>query len=330
MPDLRWAELRFTTSKKNWPKKVPDAPTEAQPEWQELWLLVGATEAEPWSEALLAAGALSVHAEDADADSPDEQPLYGEPGILTPGQMHGWQRTRLSALFDAETNVMALLTEVATERNSPLPTVVEQRRVRDEDWVQRTQSQFEPIAIGARLWITPSWLPPADPERVTVILDPGVAFGTGSHPTTRLCLQWLERHLQPGTRLIDYGCGSGILAIAAARLGAHPVIGIDIDPQALSATLANAQRNQVTVQVLSPSDPKPAPASVVMANILSNPLKLLAPMLIDLVELGGTLVLSGVLERQVEDVCAVYAAKLPLRMVQSSDGWACLVGTRPG
>ena len=161
------------------------------------------------------------------------------------------------------------------------------------------------------------------------MLDPGLAFGTGSHPTTRLCLQWLERHLPAGATVIDYGCGSGILAIAAARLGAASVVGVDIDPQALVATRDNAARNRVEVEVRASSDARPAPAGVVVANILSSPLKLLAPVLVDLVAPGGALVLSGVLERQVDEVSAAYAPRLPLAVAGLADGWACLAGTKP-
>jgi ribosomal protein L11 methyltransferase len=300
--------------------------------WHELRIEVGRDEADPWSDALLEAGALSVQAEDADAESPDEQPLYGEPGMPAAASdaVPGWRRTVLAALLDAAQDPDATLAAAAALLGAPVPPMLELRFVPDQDWVRLTQSQFEPIPIGERLVIAPSWHAGVDPSRVEIVLDPGLAFGTGSHPTTRLCLQWLERHLRPGATVIDYGCGSGILAIAAARLGAGPVVGVDIDPQALLATRDNAQRNRVEVEVRSTTDPRPDPAEVVVANILSSPLKLLAPMLTDLVRPGGTLVISGVLERQIDEVSAAYAPRLALTVAGRADGWACLAATQPG
>jgi len=297
--------------------------------WQELVIEVGREDAEPWSDALIDAGALSVQADDADAQSPDEQPLYGEPGMpaAQPSTVPGWNRTVLSALIDEAEDPEALLQEAAQVLGRVAPAILQVRTVADQDWVALTQSQFDPIDIGARLVITPSWHT-ADSERIAIVLDPGLAFGTGSHPTTRLCLQWLERSMPTGARIIDYGCGSGILAIAAAKLGAREVVGIDIDPQALIATRDNATRNQVAVMVQGSDAPAPAPAQVVVANILSSPLKLLAPMLIDLVQPGGHLVLSGVLERQVEEVAQAYAPRMMLRTDDVAEGWACLVGTK--
>jgi ribosomal protein L11 methyltransferase len=299
--------------------------------WNELRIEVGRDEAEPWSDALLEAGALSVQAEDADADSPDEQPLYGEPGMpaADAGTLPGWQRTVLAALVDADADPRAVLRAAADARGAAAPPVLGIRFVADRDWVRLSQAQFEPIPIGERLLITPSWHRAPDDGRVAIVLDPGLAFGTGSHPTTRLCLQWLARALPPGATVIDYGCGSGILAIAAARLGASRVTGIDIDPQALRATIDNALRNRVEVAVRATTDVRPEPADVVVANILSNPLKLLAPVLVDLVRPGGVLVISGVLERQVDEVAAAYAPRLVLDVDGRSEGWACLAGTKP-
>jgi len=299
--------------------------------WHELRIEVSRDDADPWSDALLDAGALSVQAEDADAESPDEQPQYGEPGMpaAVAGAVSGWRRTVLAALVDATADPHAVLAVAAAALGRDAPAVLEVRHVADRDWVRLTQSQFEPIPIGERLVITPSWHASDDPARIEIVLDPGLAFGTGSHPTTRLCLQWLERHLPAGATVIDYGCGSGILAIAAARLGAASVVGVDIDPQALVATRDNAARNRVEVEVRASSDARPAPAGVVVANILSSPLKLLAPVLVDLVAPGGALVLSGVLERQVDEVSAAYAPRLPLAVAGLADGWACLAGTKP-
>ena len=296
--------------------------------WNELVLEVGRDEAEPWSDALLEAGALSVQAEDADAESPDEQPLYGEPGMpaaVSP-RLTGWQRTLLAALLDSAQDPLQVLADAARGMGREVPRVHSVRRVDDQDWVKLTQSQFDPIEIGARLRITPSWHETAMDGRMEIVLDPGLAFGTGSHPTTRLCLQWLERQCLAGCRVIDYGCGSGILAIAAARLGAADVVGVDIDPQALVSTESNAQRNRVRVEVLSTDAAAPAPADIVVANILSSPLKLLAPVLTRLVRPGGSLVLSGVLERQIDEVCGAYEPFMRLQAVDVQEGWACLAG----
>jgi ribosomal protein L11 methyltransferase len=299
--------------------------------WHELRIEVGRDEVEPWSDALLEAGALSVSAEDADAESPDEQPLYGEPGLpaTSAAGASGWRRTVLAALLDPGATPQAVLAAAAARRGASAPALLGVRFVPDQDWVRRSQSQFEPIPIGERLVITPSWHADGGAGRIEIVLDPGLAFGTGSHPTTRLCLQWLERALPVGATVIDYGCGSGILAIAAARLGASRVVAVDIDPQARIATTDNAARNRVAVEVRSTSELRPEPADVVVANILSSPLKLLAPVLIDLVRPGGALVLSGVLERQVDEVAAVYAPRLPVTEAARAEGWACLAGSKP-
>jgi ribosomal protein L11 methyltransferase len=299
--------------------------------WHELRIEVARDDADPWSDALLEAGALSVQAEDADAESPDEQPQYGEPGMPAAGAgtVSGWRRTVLAALVDAAADPSAVLADAAAVLGRDAPAVIEVRFVADRDWVRLTQSQFEPIPIGERLVIAPSWHAGGDASRIEIVLDPGLAFGTGSHATTRLCLQWLERHLPAGATVIDYGCGSGILAIAAARLGAASVVGVDIDPQALAATRDNAARNRVEVAVRASADDRPTPADVVVANILSSPLKLLAPVLVDLVRPGGALVLSGVLERQVDEVSAAYAPRVALSVAGVADGWACLAGTKP-
>ena len=194
-----------------------------------------------------------------------------------------------------------------------------------------TQAQFDPIPVGQRLLILPSWhAAEAQPgHREALIIDPGLAFGTGSHPTTRMCLEWLDEHDVAGLRVIDYGCGSGILAIAAARLGAAEVIGIDIDPQAVLSTTENARINRVQVTALDGNAALPAPAQLVVANILSTPLKLLAPILSSLVAPGGRLVLSGVLERQIDEVARHYDPVLQVHAWRTRDGWACLTGSRP-
>jgi len=296
--------------------------------WTELLFTVTGDEVERWSDALIEVGALSVEAEDADADSPDEQAIFGEPGEPVP--VAAWARTRLRVLIDAHLDAAAVLDGAAAlcERAAPTFSIAS---LADQDWVRLTQSQFEPIPIGGRLLIVPSWhletqRQHAD-ERALIVLDPGLAFGTGSHPTTRMCLEWIDANLVRGQSLIDYGCGSGILAIAAARLGANPVTAIDIDPQALSSTRDNAHTNRVTLDVLAAESAKPQPADVVVANILANPLRLLAPLLTSLVRPGGALVLAGLLERQADELCALYP-QVGLQVFARREGWACLAGVR--
>lgn len=303
--------------------------------WSEIVFVVERDAVEAWSDALLEAGAASVQAEDADAESADEAPIFGEPG--EPAPAGGWQRTRLAALVDAGTDARALLERAGAICARKPPVRFELREVPDQDWVQATQSQFAPIPVGRRLWITPSWHLPDEgtaPQagrsidgRHAIVLDPGLAFGTGSHPTTRLCLEWLDEHLRGGERVIDYGCGSGILAIAAARLGATSVCAIDIDAQALDSARRNAAVNAVTLDIRATTDPRPAPADVVVANILANPLRILAPLLSGLVAPGGHLVLAGLLDRQAAGIAQCYPA-IALEAWRSLDGWTCLAGVR--
>jgi ribosomal protein L11 methyltransferase len=283
--------------------------------------------AEALSDALLEAGALSVSVEDADLGTEAEQPLFGEPGMEPETQ--AWSRNRVVALMpDGEDPAQLLADACAASGIDPLPEWL-LRDVPDADWVRLTQSQFEPIEVDERIWIVPSWHEiPDHPGTISIRLDPGLAFGTGSHPTTHLCLAWLARHLEAGRRVLDYGCGSGILAIAARKLGAGPTVGIDIDPQAVQSTHDNAAANEVELEVGLPDALPGWRADVVVANILSNPLKVLAPMLCERVLPGGYLVLSGVLERQAEEVAAVYAPWIAMSVWQARDGWVCLHGRR--
>ena len=294
--------------------------------WQNVTFLSDAEHAEPLCDALMEAGALSASIEDADAGTPDEQPQFGEPGSVT---TPGWQRSRIVALFEPDADVGAMLAEaVADVGLSALPEW-RSEPLEEQNWVQLTQSQFDPIRVSGRLWIVPSWHESPDPAAINLILDPGMAFGTGSHPTTRLCLEWLEREITPGSSLLDYGCGSGILAIAGARLGATRVAGVDIDPQAVDAARANAERNGVDALFADSAEPVAGEYDFVVANILSNPLRVLAPAICAHVRPGGRLALSGILEEQADEIIAIYAAWMPLAVADVREGWVCLAGRKP-
>jgi ribosomal protein L11 methyltransferase len=307
--------------------------------YRELVFTVVAETAEPLSDALLELGALSVTVEDDAAGGYDENPLYGEPG-LSP-DVQAWERSSVTALFNPEIDdsgsaefISELLRSLQEAGFNLVPP--QEKIVEDQDWVQLTQSQFAPIPIGERIWVVPSWHDaPPDSNAICLAVDPGLAFGTGSHPTTHLCLLWLEqyRNLQNHS-LLDYGCGSGILAIAAAKLGAQPVVGTDIDPQAIVAARSNAEMNKIEIRFVLPNENAPELASqtkydIVMANILANPLQVLAPALVNKIRPGGQIVLSGVLARQAEEVIATYRQWLSLSVWKESESWVCLHGTLP-
>jgi ribosomal protein L11 methyltransferase len=281
--------------------------------------------AEPLADALIDAGALCVGIEDADAGTPGEAPQFGEPGSIA---MPGWTRSRIAALLDMDVEVEVLLKAcAATAGLDGLPAYTLEK-VEEQNWVALTQAQFEPIRISDRLWIVPSWHTPPCPDAVVLVLDPGMAFGTGSHPTTRLCLEWLERTVRPGISLLDYGCGSGILAIAAARLGAADALGVDIDPQAVAAARGNAARNGVRVRFEDSAVGLRGEFDLVVANILSNPLKVLAPAISAHVRPGGRLALSGILAAQTDELIAAYAPWISLAIAGTLDGWVCLSGEK--
>ncbi|MEO8484729.1 MAG: 50S ribosomal protein L11 methyltransferase [Betaproteobacteria bacterium] len=284
----------------------------------------GAAQAERWSDALIEAGALSVDVSDPAAGTADESPVYGEPdGPSAPW----WPVSRLEALLPVDCDGEALIAEVASALGEPLP-LHEARDIADRDWVRATQSQFGPIAIGESFWIVPTWCDPPVPDAITLRLDPGLAFGTGSHPTTRLCIEWLQASLRGGETVLDYGCGSGILAIAAAKLGAREVTGTDIDRQALVASAANAAANGVAARFVAPDALSPGACDVVVANILAHPLILLAPALAARTNDGGRIALSGILEAQADEVVAAYARWFTLGAWRSRDGWVLLAGAR--
>ncbi|GHT95736.1 ribosomal protein L11 methyltransferase [Betaproteobacteria bacterium] len=294
--------------------------------WISASLLADAHLAESLADALLDAGALSASIEDADAGTPAEKPQFAEPGEETASV---WERSRVVALFAENAPVARIMQDAATSLGLAAPPDFALGRVEEENWVALTQAQFDPIRISSRLWIVPSWHEAPDPAALNLLLDPGMAFGTGSHPTTRLCLEWLERAHPSGKTLLDYGCGSGILAIAAARLGAAEVAGVDIDPQAITAARANAEKNGVTARFEVSTETLDQAYDLVIANILANPLRVLAPALCGHVRSGGSLALSGILEAQAAEIIALYAPWILLTVADTQEGWVCLAGVRP-
>lgn len=295
--------------------------------WLSITIETDCLHAEALADALLDAGALSASIEDADAGTPAETPQFGEPGSLT---TPGWERSRVIALLESGTDASELIAACAPIAGLDDVPPFTQEEIAEQNWVQLTQSQFDPIRVSERLWIVPSWHEAPDPDAIVLVLDPGMAFGTGSHPTTRLCLEWLERSVTSGTSILDYGCGSGILAIAAARLGASDVLGVDIDLQAVSAAKSNAERNEVSARFDDSAKEIKGQFDIVVANILSNPLKALAPAICSHVRPGGKLALSGILAEQSDELIAAYLPYLALGVADTRDGWVCLAGTKAG
>ncbi|MEO6422071.1 MAG: 50S ribosomal protein L11 methyltransferase [Candidatus Nitrotoga sp.] len=293
--------------------------------WLTLTITASEAQAEILSEALLGLGALSVDIHDADVDTPNEQAMFGEPGEPAP---HLWLHNRVTALFVEGAPIDEIMLEASYAIGLKQPPTYVVSTLADNDWVRLTQLQFDPIRISQRLWIVPTWHTPLDPNAINITLDPGLAFGTGSHPTTRLCLRWLDSHLQGGESVLDYGCGSGILAIAALKLGAASAIGVDVDAQAVQASRDNAVVNQVDAQFYLPNAALKQQADIVVANILTNPLKVLAPLLAGSARQGGQIVLSGVLSEQVEDVMEIYGQWFDFKSPVMEEGWACLSGMK--
>lgn len=305
--------------------------------YRELVFKVTAELAESLGDALMEIGALSVSVVDADADTDEEAPLYGEPGMILERQ--AWNHSEVQALFNDElwvdqptlsTDILESIQDAGFEIEAPT-----EKLVADQDWVRLTQSQFDPIQVGEKIWVIPSWHDaPVEAQlkdAVCLAVDPGLAFGTGSHPTTRLCLQWLEELSNQGLlsnqSLLDYGCGSGILAIAAKKLGSGQTWGVDIDPQSIISSKDNASINQVAIEFSLPeADNTERLHDIVVANILANPLLVLAPALCQRLKPGGRLALSGILERQADMVIDAYKPWLSLSIWKKMDGWVCLSG----
>lgn len=290
----------------------------------ELRLLAPEERVEVLSDALDALDALSVSVEDADAQTDAERALFGEPGLPPPKE--GWQRSRLLVLFPDEAGAKEAAALLQAQEFFAGCSVLGVVPVPDQDWVRLTQSQFAPVEITPDFWIVPTWHEPPAQARQVIRLDPGLAFGTGTHPTTRMCLRWVARHGTAGQRVLDYGCGSGILAIGAAKFGAREIDAVDIDPAAVASTAANAEANQVQLSTGLP-DLAQGGYTTVLANILATPLKVLAPLLCGHVAPGGSLVLAGILERQADELKQAYSAWCDLQVTDSEDGWILMTAS---
>ena len=278
---------------------------------------------EAWSDALLDAGAFSVEAADPRAGTTGETAIFAEPADADP---RWWPTSRLTALCDAGSDPAAIV-GAAARSLARTPPPFETFPVADRDWVRATQEQFGPIRVTEDFWIVPSWCTPPRADALNLVLDPGLAFGTGAHPTTRLCLLWLVEHVARGASVLDYGCGSGVLAIAAARLGAGRVVGADIDPRAVLASVDNAAANGVHAEFTLVDALAPERFAIVVANILANPLRLLAPALAGRASEGGSIALSGILASQADDVMAAYAPWLDMSVWRRDGDWVLLSGT---
>ena len=287
-------------------------------------IVVPSSHAELLSDELMEVGALSTAIEDAYAGTDKEQPIFDEPNEPS---AEIWEQSLIIAMFDADTDVDAAVA-LLPENMRPVKEAYTVTSVAYQDWVKLTQSQFDPIHVSDRLWITPTWHEAPTDGSINIELDPGLAFGTGSHPTTFLCLRWLDAHMPQGASVLDYGCGSGILAITAAKLGAGKVVGVDIDKQAIRASHDNATQNQVNIEVYLPDAQPEGQFDVVVANILANPLRMLGQMLAGRVKTDGQIVLSGILAEQVEEISALYQQWFDMKPATIQDGWACLFGTK--
>lgn len=289
--------------------------------WLQVRLAITPEQAETYEDALQEVGAVSVTFMDA-----EDQPIF-EPDL---GTTPLWSNTHLLALFEADTDETALLAHLQLLCGGALPEH-HVERIEDQDWERSWMDGFQPMRFGQRLWIVPSWHAAPEPDAVNLLLDPGLAFGTGTHPTTALCLEWLDSQKLDNCSVIDFGCGSGILAIAALLLGAPQAVGTDIDPQALEASRDNASRNGIDparFPVYLPTDMPQQPADVVVANILAGPLVSLAPQITALVKGGGRLALSGILAEQAEEVRAAYAGAFDLDPTAVKDGWVRISGVK--
>ena len=292
--------------------------------YQQITIAVNDHLAERLADALMEHGALSAAIEDAYAGTENEQAIFGEPGM--PAEQI-WQQSKVIALF-GEHDEAAAVVKAAAQECGLKELSYDSETLEDQDWVRLTQSQFDPIQISERLWITPSWHKAPAGNAVNLQLDPGLAFGTGSHPTTRLCLKWLDTQLKGGESVLDYGCGSGILTIAALKLGAGSAVGVDIDEQAIRASNDNAAQNNVQAHFYLPDGLPQGHFDVVVANILANPLRMLGEMLAARTKQGGRIVLSGLLAEQSEELGEIYSQWFDIEPAETEEGWARLSGVK--
>lgn len=278
------------------------------------------------SDALDALEALSISVEDADAQTDSEQALFGEPDMPPPKE--GWQRSRVTALFATEDKAIEAAELLKAQDFFEYCSILGIIKLQDQDWVRLTQSQFDPVEITPTFWIVPTWHEPPEAAKQIIRLDPGLAFGTGTHPTTRMCLKWIATQTDKSKfqRVLDYGCGSGILAIGAAKFGAQDIDAVDIDPSAVEASLLNASANNVGIRV-GLTDAVSGQYQTVLANILASPLKVLAPLLCARVAKGGSLVLAGILERQADELKAAYAPYCQLNVANTEEGWILMTAS---
>ena len=290
--------------------------------WVNLKIQASASYADIISDALIELGALSSSIEDAYLNSENEEALFGEPNIPSNTL---WQNNTIESLFDDSVSVNTIIDELKTITGlSQIDYTIES--VEEQNWVSLTQSQFEPISILNQLWIVPSWHTSPDPNAMNIMLDPGLAFGTGSHPTTHLCLAWLINEVSENDRVLDYGCGSGILSIAAKKCGAKEVVGVDIDPQAIIASTQNAKQNHVNVQFYNSESSFNFEADIVVANILSSALSVLAPVIAKACKPHGKIALSGILREQIEMLTEIYSVWFNLNTPIEREGWILMSG----
>jgi len=301
--------------------------------WLNLVLHMPREQADAFGDALMELGAISINVEDAAEGTAAEKPIFGEPGASA----GLWDSCKLTALFLPDLDPAGIARKAASVLEFELPLLTVET-LEDVDWVQQNRDQFQPIKISERVWIVPTWHNAPDSAAINISLDPGAAFGTGSHPTTRLCLQWLEATFeslqkslqQPPKKIsmLDYGTGSGILAIAAMKLGAHHAVGVDIDSQAIEAARYNAQQNGVAIEFSTAHSTLDYVADITVANILANPLKVLAPLLASHTQIGGQIALAGILDHQADEIIAIYKPWFKLDVWQRAEGWSCIAGVR--
>lgn len=293
--------------------------------WLNLKLHLPRDHADAFGDALMNDGAISINVEDSAEGTVDEKPIFGEPGASS----GLWEMCKLTALFHPDANPEAVARKAASVLGFELPAL-DVETLEDVDWVQQNRDQFQPIKISDRVWIVPTWHSAPNQDAVNISLDPGAAFGTGSHPTTRLCLKWLETHISPESpsTMLDYGTGSGILAIAAMKFGATHSVGVDIDSQAIEAARYNAAQNGVSIEFSTTDTVLDYVADITVANILANPLKVLAPLLASRTKSGGKLALAGILDHQADEIIAIYQPWFDLHVWRRDEGWSCIAGVR--